>query len=737
MASNSVWAIDVGQTTVRAVTAARAGERIEVLAFDSIPYKEPLSSPGVDKDATIQQALRSLVMRNHISNETIAVAISSQSALIRFIKLPPVEKKRIPDIVRYEAHQQIPFPLEEVVWAYKPLEKSYAPGEQVEVGIFAMRRDIVSRFLSNLMVCGIDVDILQLAPMSLYNFLSFDQPPGSDATMLLDIGAENAELLLTTQNTVWPRSLPISGDDLTEALMDKFKVPFDKAETLKHMAMQSKYSVQIYHAIEPLLKRIVEEVQRSIGFYRSQNPGVRIAKILALGGSFRLPGLAKYLSENLHLPIQLFETPQNFDIARARNPIVFQQDGLGFGVVLGLAVQALGLGPMDTSLLPAELLQRKMIDKKKPFAAAVAAIAVVAAALVWFSTFQQGQLLADAGQKSYHDLLTKLDAERGSFTKEISAIEPIRKKLGAAEAVWNGRDDFVRILDRLTNVIPPEPNNEQGVWLVKVVTQRIPFDLAARLLAQDRNDDRRVILDSGLTPGPQGGWADDPAFQSKLRAVQMELAGGSMQGTGMGGPPPGMGGGGYGGRYGGYGGYGMPPMGRSVGMGLTHQPGEQEDVIRIVVVGETSDKRQERYVEDTFLKPLSEDKEFPMFLDATMLSRTPVTRFLDHLDWEASLSQEDARVWGTILSVEEGAAAPQGTTAQELDRNQFLRGLRNRTGIHPVDFLEFTASFFVDLDGKLAQEVQKLEAERTAKPTGLTGGGLPSPGAPGGYGGTR
>ena len=728
MASNIVWAIDVGQTAVRAVKAARAGERIEVLAFDSIPYKEPLASPGVDKDATVQQALRSLVMRNHISNETIAVAISSQSALIRFIKLPPVEKKRIPDIVRYEAHQQIPFPLEEVVWAYKPLEKSYAPGEQVEVGIFAMRRDIVNRFLSNLMVCGIDVDLLQLAPMSLYNFLSFDQPPGSDATMLLDIGAENTELLLTTQNTVWPRSLPISGDDLTEALMDKFKVPFDKAETLKHMAMQSKYSVQIYHAIEPLLKRIVEEVQRSIGFYRSQNPGVRIAKVLALGGSFRLPGLAKYLSENLHLPIQLFETPQNFDIARARNPIVFQQDGLAFGVVLGLAVQALGLGPMDTSLLPAELLQRKMIDKKKPFAAAVAAVVVLAAALGWFSTFQRGQLLADTGRKSYQDLLTKLDAERGSFTKEISAIEPVRKKLGAAEAVWNGRDDLVRILDKLTNVIPPEPNNEQGVWLIKVVTQRIPFDLAAKLLAQDRNDDRRVILDSGLTPGPQGGWADDPVFQSKLRAAQMGLAGGSMQGMGMGGPPPGMG-------VGGYGGYGMPSMGRSIGLGLTHKPGEQEDVIRVVVVGEVSDKRRERFVEDTFLKPLAEDREFPMFLDATMLSRTPVTRFLDHLDWEASLSQEDAKDWATILSVEGGGAA--GTTAQELDRNRFLRDLRNRTGVHPVEFLEFTASFFVDLDGKLAQEVKKLEAERTAKPTGLTGGGLSSPGAPGGYGGTR
>ena len=49
----------------------------------------------------------------------MAISVSGQSGLARFIKLPPVEAEKIPDIVRYEARQQIPFDLNDVIWDYQ------------------------------------------------------------------------------------------------------------------------------------------------------------------------------------------------------------------------------------------------------------------------------------------------------------------------------------------------------------------------------------------------------------------------------------------------------------------------------------------------------------------------------------------------------------------------------------------------------------------------------------------
>ena len=98
--------------------------------------------------------------------------------MARFIKLPPLESKKIPDLVRYEARQQIPFDLNDVVWDYQRMgggsvEEGFAL--DTEIGLFAMKRDAVFRALDPFLKLDIDVDIVQLTPLVLYNFLVFDQ----------------------------------------------------------------------------------------------------------------------------------------------------------------------------------------------------------------------------------------------------------------------------------------------------------------------------------------------------------------------------------------------------------------------------------------------------------------------------------------------------------------------------------------------------------------------------------
>ena len=69
-------------------------------------------------DELTREALTRFLARNAIKGDIVAISVPGQSGLTRFVKLPPVEEKKITDIVRFEAKQQIPFPLEEVVWDY-------------------------------------------------------------------------------------------------------------------------------------------------------------------------------------------------------------------------------------------------------------------------------------------------------------------------------------------------------------------------------------------------------------------------------------------------------------------------------------------------------------------------------------------------------------------------------------------------------------------------------------------
>ena len=150
--SNAVWGIDIGQCALKALRCRPHDDPDKIMAeaFDYIEYPKILSQPDADPAELVREALQLFLSRNSVRGDRVAVSVSGQSGLARFIKLPPVESKKIPDIVKYEARQQIPFALEDVVWDYQQMdggseEDGFAL--ETEVGLFAMKRDQVERAL--------------------------------------------------------------------------------------------------------------------------------------------------------------------------------------------------------------------------------------------------------------------------------------------------------------------------------------------------------------------------------------------------------------------------------------------------------------------------------------------------------------------------------------------------------------------------------------------------------------
>jgi len=100
------------------------------------------------------------------------MSVPGHSAFARFAKLPPVEPKKIPDIVKFEAVQQIPFPIDQVEWDYQPFQSEDSP--DVEVGIFAITRERIMERLGVYEDVGITPDAVTLSPVAAYNALAYD-----------------------------------------------------------------------------------------------------------------------------------------------------------------------------------------------------------------------------------------------------------------------------------------------------------------------------------------------------------------------------------------------------------------------------------------------------------------------------------------------------------------------------------------------------------------------------------
>jgi type IV pilus assembly protein PilM len=393
-ANGAVWGIDIGSSALKAIRCRRGegagAAQIVAEAFDFVEYPTILGQPDADDATLIRDALKTFLSRNTLRGDQVAISVSGQNGLARFIKLPPVEAKKIPEIVRYEARQQIPFKLEEVIWDYQQLPgggETEGFALEAEVGLFAMKRDQVFRALAPLEQVGIEVNYIQLAPLAIFNFAAFDQlkpitaeafdpenPP--ESTVLLSIGTETTDLVITNGLRVWQRSIPLGGNHYTRALTKQLKLTFAKAEHLKRNAggASTEDAKAVVKSMRPVFDDMVTEVQTSLRYFKMNvDKNANLGRIIGIGNAMKLLGLRAYLAQKLEMEVV---RPDSF--AKLSGPAVvaapvFKDNLLAFATSYGLALQGLGQSVLRTNLLPQELNVQRIIRDKKPWALAAAA----------------------------------------------------------------------------------------------------------------------------------------------------------------------------------------------------------------------------------------------------------------------------------------------------------------------------------------------------------------------------
>ena len=462
--ARSAWGIDIGNRALKAVRVVREADGVRIADLEVIEHENILSNAGDNRETLIQTALSNFAQSHNIKKEDVAIGVSGQSSFARFIKLPPVEPKQIPSIVRFEAIQQIPFPLEEVEWSYQLFRDEASP--DVEVGIFAMRKELVQEHIKFFTDAGLNVQVVQMNPLAVYNGLYFDERL-KGTTMVIDLGAENTDLIIAEGETIWLRSIPIGGNSFTEALVKSFKLRFEKAEDLKRNAATSKYGRQILQAMRPIFADLVAEIQRSIGFYASVHRDSRITRVLALGGTFRLPGLQKYLQQNLQLEVQKIDRLGNTAPGDAKVAAGLSENLLSAVGAYGLALQAIGDGKITSSLLPQAIRrEREWRSKSKWFAAAAACFVVGTGLQVGRYYYEQGQFNreeAHAAQKVIDDTLAKANRTDGEWKTVEGGGAAENDKITTLRSLGDYRDVWEGIYTDIVSSVPPPPDTQVDV----------------------------------------------------------------------------------------------------------------------------------------------------------------------------------------------------------------------------------------------------------------------------------
>ena len=83
---------------------------------------DPETGHRRDAHVALEEAaavLREMMHEMQITRRAVNYALPAQSVFARFVKLPPLGQEKLDKIISFEAQQNVPFPLDEVVWDYQ------------------------------------------------------------------------------------------------------------------------------------------------------------------------------------------------------------------------------------------------------------------------------------------------------------------------------------------------------------------------------------------------------------------------------------------------------------------------------------------------------------------------------------------------------------------------------------------------------------------------------------------
>ncbi len=469
MKRNSILALDIGAGSIKMAefSALRSGG-LELINFGIAPLGlDPAQE--ADRPAYVVNTIREVMQQHNIQPGSVLVSVAGQSVFSRFVKLPPVDTAKVYQIILYEAQQNVPFPMEEVVWDYQLIA---GQDGAIDVMLAAIKSEIVEDLTDCVQSTGLEPMLVDVAPMTLFNTVRYNYDQLGGCTLLVDMGARSTDLIFIEAGRFFNRSIPVAGNAITQQIMREFDMDYAAAEELKkahafvsfggaYEAPTSEVADKVSKSVRMIMTRVHAEIDRSINFYRSQQGGARPSLVLLTGGTSVIPHIDTFLKSKLKIDVDYLNPFQNVAVSSAIPAEEIGGRAHLLGETVGLALRHILACPIEINLLPPKVTKARAMQRKIPYFI-WAAFAVVAIVLLWGLFFLKTTGLADSQLARAKSEVMALDA----FAAQLQGIGGEEQKVVAQAdelaAINRKRAEWLRILDTLHAAVPP------GMWITAV-----------------------------------------------------------------------------------------------------------------------------------------------------------------------------------------------------------------------------------------------------------------------------
>src|SRR6266496_1588052 len=328
------------------------------------------------REGAMLKGLQDVLTQHSYDSRNVNICAPGYHTFSKFVKLPPVDTSKVTQIIQYEAQQNVPFPLEEVVWDYQIL--GAAPTGELEVLLVAVKSDVVEGLFRAAEKAGLRLQLVDVSPAALCNAFRYNYGDLEGCTMLLDIGAKTSNLLFFDKESVYSRGINIGANAITLDFAKEARLGLAEAERLKieegFVSLGGAYEepdnpnqAAISKIARQVLTRLHIQVNQTIQFYRGQQGGAAPQRLFLSGGAAIMPYTAQFFSEKLNVPVEYFNPFRNIEIDPSLNLEELAKVAHSLGEVVGLGLRNLAHCPVELNLMPKSSLKRQEFNQKKPY----------------------------------------------------------------------------------------------------------------------------------------------------------------------------------------------------------------------------------------------------------------------------------------------------------------------------------------------------------------------------------
>lgn len=338
--------IDVANSKIKLAQSKSKGDSFEVERLARVDADINLvDSTDVSAQQTAAELLAETIKKNKFRSKNCVMSIPEKSIFSRLITLPKMAPNELNEGIHWAVKPQVPVSLENLNISYLEIDSFKKDStDMTNWYVVAAPKDLIERYKTFAGFAGLNLLAIETEALAVIRTIHANYLPQGDY-LVLDLGAESTNVILARKRAVvFSQTLSTGSDAITKVISSDFGIDAGEAEKYKlsYGIDFTQGDGKIAKSIQSVVDLIMNEVTRTMSFYREKIDNSQIQTIYVTGGGSKLPGLAEYIKSKVEVAPVIVN---NFEKIKIDNKLISQIDAnqvSGFNVSIGLSLKGIG-----------------------------------------------------------------------------------------------------------------------------------------------------------------------------------------------------------------------------------------------------------------------------------------------------------------------------------------------------------------------------------------------------------